>query len=193
MPVFRTVDDANKGSLKLEAVHQPLYDQNTIGTSAASYSFFGNPAGKNAFQTNLQTAGQLSWPKRFSVRALRQVAAPGSVKFTDYATYLSGSVFKLTVGEKTYLTIPAFLITSGTGLRAQLVTGAAAPLAPANGQTYVNHGHEDQRSLFTLIHSVYIPPVQNFGVTLDVLTGAAPATAFSLHLFLEGELLREIQ
>lgn len=39
----------------------------------------------------------------------------------------------------------------------------------------------------------YLPPVQNFSVTLDVGAGAAPANAFNLHIFLEGELLREIQ
>lgn len=56
MPVFRTVTDAQQGEIKLEAIHQPLYDQATI-SAAGTYSFFQNPAGRSRFATNLTTAG----------------------------------------------------------------------------------------------------------------------------------------
>lgn len=194
MPVFRTVKDAQKGAIKLEAIHQPIYDSNTIST-ANDYTFFasGLTGGKTLYDTNLPTAANLSWPKRFSVRAIRQVAAPGVALFTDFAAYLGKAIFNLTVGEKKYLVCPAFLITAGTGLESAFVTGAAAPLAPANGQTYFNHGRPDQRSLFGLIHPVYIPPVQVFNVVITVLSSYTAATSFKLHVFLEGELLREVQ
>lgn len=192
MPVFRTVKDARTGNVRLEAIHQPLFDSASI-TASATISFFQNPAGRPAIETNLPTAGQLSWPKRFSIRALRQVAAPGLTLFTDFASFLSKASYKVIVGEKQYLSIPAFLLTAGTGLESVFVTGAAAPTAPANGQTYSNHGRPEQRNIYSLLHSIYIPPVQNFSVTLDIASGFTAATAFRLWLFLEGELLREIQ
>lgn len=192
MPVFRTVKDARTGNVRLEAIHQPLFDSASI-TASATISFFQNPAGRPAIETNLPTAGQLSWPKRFSIRALRQVAAPGLTLFTDFASFLSKASYKVVVGEKQYLSIPAFLLTAGTGLEAPFVTGAAAPVAPATGQTYVNHGRPEQRNIYSLLHSIYIPPVQNFSVTLDIASGFTAGTAFRLWLFLEGELLREIQ
>jgi hypothetical protein len=192
MPVFRTVKDARTGNVRLEAIHQPLFDSASI-TGSATISFFQNPAGRPAIETNLPTAGQLSWPKRFSIRALRQVAAPGLTLFTDFANFLAKASYKVIVGEKQYLSIPAFLLTAGTGIEEVLVTGAAAPILPANGQTYVNHGRPEQRNIYSLLHSIYIPPVQNFSVTLDIASSYTAATAFRLWLFLEGELLREIQ
>jgi hypothetical protein len=191
MPVFRTVTDAQQGEIKLEAIHQPLYDSVTIN-AAGQYSFFQNPAGRSRFATNLSTAGQLSWPKRFSIRALRQVPAFTALA-TSILTYLTDSTITVTVGEKDYLVLPAFIVTAGTGLEVQLVTGAAAPAAPANGQNYANLGRPNQQNIYSLIHSIYLPPVQNFNVAINVGAGAAPATPFGLHLFLEGELLREIQ
>jgi hypothetical protein len=131
--------------------------------------------------------------ERFSVRALRQVASPGKTLFTDFANFLAAAQYTVRVGEKTYLQAPAFLLTAGTGLEAQFITGAAAPTAPANGQSYVNHGRPEQRNIYSLLHSIYIPPVQNFAVTLDIASGFTATVTFTLWLFLEGELLREIQ
>ncbi len=191
MPVFRTVTDAQQGEIKLEAIHQPLYDSANI-SAAGRVSFFQNPAGRSRFATNLSTAGQLSWPKRFSIRALRQVPAFNTIA-TDLQTYFTDSLLTITVGEKDYLVLPAFLVTAGTGLELNFLTGAAAPAAPATGETYATVGRPNQQNIYSLIHSIYLPPVQNFSVTLDVGAGAAPANAFDLHIFLEGELLREIQ
>lgn len=192
MPVFRTVKDARQGSVRLEAIHQPLYDSASI-TASATVSFFQNPAGRPPIQTNLTTAGQLSWPKRFSIRALRQVAAPGIAIYTDFAQFLARATYLVRVGEKNYLQIPAFLLTAGTGIEVAFVTGAAAPTAPATGQNFFNHGWPEQRNIYSLLHSIYIPPVQNFQVTLDIASGFTAVVAFTLWLFLEGELLREIQ
>lgn len=97
----------------------------------------------------------------------------------------------MTVGEKDYLILPAFLITAGVGLEAQFLTGAAAPVAPAAGQTYATNGRPNQQNIYSLIHSIYLPPVQNFNVQLEV--GTAIGTDVDVHLFLEGEYLREIQ
>ncbi|NEN87974.1 MAG: hypothetical protein F6K48_03230 [Okeania sp. SIO3H1] len=189
MPVFRTVTDAQQGEIKLEAIHQPLYDQATIN-GAATYSYFQNPAGRGRFATNLTTAGQLSWPKRFSIRALRQVPAFTALA-SELQTLFSNTVLRVTVGEKDYLILPAFLITAGVGLEVQFVTGAAAPAAPATGENYVTNGRPNQQNIYSLIHSIYLPPVQNFNVQLEV--GTAVGSDVPVHLFLEGEYLREIQ
>lgn len=191
MPVFRTVTDAQQGEIKLEAVHQPLYDSSAV-TAAGRITFFQNPAGRSRFATNLQTAGQLSWPKRFSIRALRQVPAFDTV-LTDLQAFFSDSLYTITVGDKPYLELPAFIITAGTGLEAQFLTGTAAPAAPATGETYATVGRPNQQNIYSLIHSIYLPPVQNFSVSLDIGAAAAPSNPFVLHVFLEGELLREIQ
>jgi len=189
MPVFRTVSDANQGEIKLEAIHQPLYDSQAIAV-AGTVSYFQNPAGRGKLLTNVSTAGQLSWPKRFSVKAIRQVPAFTAI-FTDLQTLLTTTLFTLDVGEKNYLTLPLFILTAGVGLEAQFLTGLAAPAAPATGQTYGTVGRPEQRNIYSLIHSVYIPPVQNFNVQLTV--GTAGASSVTIYIFLEGELLREIQ
>ena len=192
MPVFRTVTDAQSGEIKLEAIHQPLYDAATIN-AAGIYSFFQNPAGRSQLLTNVQTAGQLSWPKRFSIKAFRAVPSFSALA-TDLLSYFDNSVFRMNVGEKNYLVIPAMMITPGVGLEIQLLTGAAAPLTPANGQNYARHGRPEQRNIYSLIHSIYIPPVQNFVASIEVAsTVSLSVSGFRLTVFLEGELLREIQ
>ncbi len=191
MPVFRTVTDAQSGEIKLEAVHQPLYDNAAI-TGAGVYSFFQNPAGRSQLLTNVTTAGQLSWPKRFSIKALRCVPSFNATA-TNLLSYFDNSIFRMVVGEKNYLTVPALMITPGVGLEIQLLTGAAAPLTPANGQNYARHGRPEHRNIYSLIHSVYIPPVQNFVVSLEVLSTVSITGTISMWTFLEGELLREIQ
>lgn len=193
MPVFRTVTDAQQGEIKLEAIHQPLYDSGTVSSAAAAtISFFQNPAGRSRYNVNLPTTGQLAWPKRFSIRALRQVPAFDTIA-TDLQTYFNGSLLVVTVGEKDYLVLPAFLVTAGTGLELQFLTGAAAPAAPATGETYATLGRPNQQNIYSLIHSIYIPPVQNFNVSLTVDGNGVPANDFNVHIFLEGEFLREVQ
>lgn len=191
MPVFRTVKDQQKGSIRLEAIHQPLYDRATI-TAAGVLSFFQNPAGRSLLETNVTTAGQLSWPKRFSIKAIRQVPAAITL-FVDLQSYVDNTFMTITVGEKSYLNLPAIVVTAGCGIVNEFLTGLAAPAAPATGQSYATLGRPNQQNIYSLIHSIFLPPVQNFSVALNVGSGVSIGTAFTLHLFLEGELLREIQ
>ncbi len=191
MPVFRTVKDARQGSIRLEAIHQPLYDSVTITASTTNQLFSTGSNNRTVLQTNLQTAGQLSWPKRFSIRALRQVLGYASqALYSDCIIYLQRTFYKVVVGEKNYLTIPAFILTAGTGLEAQASTPKIATTA---GAIYANLGRPEQRNIYSLLHSIYLPPVQNFFVTQALATGATITSGLVVHLFLEGELLREIQ
>jgi hypothetical protein len=191
MPVFRTVKDARSGSIRLEAIHQPMYDSVNITAASSNQLFTLGNNNRSALLTNLQTAGQLSWPKRFSIRALRQVCgfAVQSL-YSDLIIYLTRSYYKVTIGEKNYLTIPAFILTAGTGVEQQTVIAAVALTAST---VYGNHGRPEQRNIYSLLHSIYIPPVQNFSVTLECESGCTITAGLRVHLFLEGELLREIQ
>jgi hypothetical protein len=192
MPVFRTVQDAQSGEIRLEALHQPLYDAQTI-TTTTDYSYFQNPAGRSALLTNVPTAGQLSWPKRFSIKAIRLVPNFGTI-LADLVSFYANSVFRLKVGEKDYLQIPAFMLTPGVGLETQNTWDAQICCATNAGTVYANNGRPDHHNIYGLIHPVYVPPVQNFSVTVTPLAGATFTTAgFRLWCFLEGELLREIQ
>lgn len=191
MPVFRTVTDAQSGEIKLEAIHQPIYDSASI-TAAGIFSFFQNPAGRSQLLTNVTTAGQLSWPKRFSIKAFR-VCPAFNILATDLFSYFNNTIFRQIVGEKQYLVVPAMMITPGVGLTLNLLTGAAAPLTPANGQNYGTHGWPEHRNIYALIHSIYIPPVQNFVTSLEVGSGVSLSTGGIFWVYLEGELLREIQ
>jgi hypothetical protein len=190
MPVFRTVKDARSGSIRLEAIHQPLYDSvllaTTLQTSATLFSLGNN--GRSALYTNLQTAGQLSWPKRFSIRALRQVLGFNSATYANVAVFWGAAFYQLQVGEKVYLTIPAFILTAGGGLSQQTLVPATAGTAVINCET----GWPDQRNIYSLLHSIYLPPVQNFFLAMTTAGGTLSAATYT-HIFLEGELLREIQ
>lgn len=195
MPVFRTVQDAQSGDIKLEAIHQPLYDKKTISAAGETQFFQGTTTG-GFLGTNLATQGQLSWPKRFSIKAMRLVASLGSAA-ADQASILNNTVFSVSVGEKNYFRAPAFLITPGLGLEVSCVPAAVSSpnTAPNAAVCYANNGRPDHHNIYSLIHSVYIPPVQNFSVSLDVKTYSLPSGASNIDywIFLEGELLREIQ
>ena len=195
MPVFRTVQDAQSGDIKLEAIHQPLYDKKTISAAGETQYFQGTTTG-GFLGTNLATQGQLSWPKRFSIKAFRLVASLGTAA-ADLASLLNNTVFSVNVGEKNYFRSPAFLITPGLGLEVSCVPAAVASAntVPAAAVCYANNGRPDHHNIYSLIHPVYLPPVQNFAVSLDVKTFSLPSGASSVDfwVFLEGELLREIQ
>ncbi len=192
MPVFRQASDAAQGDVKLEAITQPLYDNQSIATGAQSVSFFSGAAGRSRLFTNVETANQLTWPKRFSVKAFRCVPAPDTLA-TDLLKFYTQGYSTLVVGEKKYFEAPNFIITPGVGLEVAFVTGAAAPVAPAAGQSYGHNGRPDHRNLYVLQHAIWIPSVQNFRFNIDTTGSYTPSASISTWIFLEGEYFREIQ
>lgn len=193
MPVFRNVSDAQSGDIKLEAIHQPLYDRKSL-TAAGETKYFQGTTTGGYLGTNLSTQGQLSWPKRFSIKAFRLVPSLGT-DVTDQASILNNTVFAVNVGEKNYFRSPAFLITPGLGLEVSCTPVGVSSTGTANANCYANNGRPDHHNIYSLIHPIFIPPVQNFEVSLDVKTFTLPSGAQSVTywVFLEGELLREIQ
>ena len=193
MPLYREASDAAQGDVKLEAITQPLYDNQTIATGAQSVQFFTSGSnGRSRLFTNVETAGTLSWPKRFNVKAFRFVPAPNGADSGIISLYVNG-YSTLVVGEKKYFEAPNFLITPGVGLEVALQTGAAAPAAPANSVNLVHNGRPDHRNLYVLQHPVWIPSVQNFRYQIDTNASFTTAASISAWVFLEGEFFREIQ
>lgn len=192
MPVYRQADDAAQGDVKLEAITQPLYDNQTIATGASTTSFFQNPSGRSRLFTNLETAGALTWPKRFSVKAFRVCPSFASVG-QDLQSFYSNGSFTFRVGEKDYFVAPLFILTPGCGLEVFLITGAAAPAAPANSINTAHNGRPEHRNIYILQHAVWLPSVQNFRAVIDMASTFSASTSQSIWVFLEGELFREIQ
>lgn len=192
MPVFRQASDAAQGDVKLEAITQPLYDQATIATGASVTAFFQNPNGRSRLFTNLESAGSLTWPKRYSVKAFRLVANPAGDAEATIAFYSNGH-FTFRVGEKDYFVAPNHLLTPGVGYEIYTLTGAALPAAPANGVNYAHNGRPEHRNIYILQHTIWIPSVQNFRAVVDMASTYSAGTNLDVWVYLEGEMFREIQ
>lgn len=192
MPVYRQASDAAQGDVKLEAITQPLYDNQSIATGASTVSFFQAPGGRSYTFTNLETAGALTWPKRFSVKAFRLVPSYASAAQDLQSFYCNGN-FVFRVGEKNYFVTPLFLLTPGVGLEVATILGAAVPIAPANSINTAHNGWAEHRNIYILQHAVWLPSVQNFRAIVSMEATFVASATLSVWCMLEGELFREIQ
>jgi len=192
MPVYRQADDAATGDVKLEAITQPLYDEQAIVTGGSTTSFFQAPGGRSRLFTNLESAGTLTWPKRYSIKAFRIVPSPATLAQNVVAFYANGH-FTLRVGEKDYFVAPLHLITPGCGMLVWNLIGAAAPAAPANGVNYATNGEANHRNIYILQHPIWLPSVQNFRGIIDMAATFTTTATIDVWVYLEGELFREIQ
>jgi hypothetical protein len=192
MPVYRQADDAAQGDVKLEAITQPLYDEQSIVTGGSTTSFFQAPGGRSRLFTNLESAGTLTWPKRYSIKAFRIVPSPATRAENIMAFYASG-YFTFRVGEKDYFVAPLHLITPGCGLLVWNILGAAAATAPATGFNVATNGEANHRNIYILQHPVWLPSVQNFRGIIDMAATFTTSATMDVWVYLEGELFREIQ
>lgn len=192
MPIFRQASDAAQGDVKLEAITQPYYDEQTIATGASTTSFFQNPSGRSRFFTNMESAGSLTWPKRYSVKAFRIVPSPSTRAENIQAFYANGT-FTFRVGEKDYFVSPTHLITPGCGLLVWNILGAAGALAPANNLNVATNGEANHRNIYILQHAVWLPSVQNFRAVIEMQATFSTSASIDTWVYLEGELFREIQ
>lgn len=192
MPVYRQSSDAAAGDVRLEAITQPLYDSATIATGASTTVLFQNPIGRSRLFTNLESAGSLTWPKRYSIKAFRLIPNPAGVA-ADVVNFHANGHFIFRVGEKDYFTVPNFMLTPGVGYEAYNVTGAALPAAPANDIVVAHNGRADHRNIYVLQHSIWLPSVQNFRAQIDQAATYTATANLLVWVVLEGELFREIQ
>ena len=192
MPVYRQADDAATGDVKLEAITQPYYDNATIATGGSTTSFFQQPNGRATLFTNLESAGTLTWPKRYSIKAFRIVPSTASLA-QDLVNFYANGTFTFRVGEKNYFVSPVVLITPGVGLLVWNILGAAAPLTPANGSNVATNGESNHRNIYILQHPIWLPSVQNFRGVIDMAASFTTSASLSIWMYIEGELFREIQ
>jgi len=195
MPIFRQASDAAAGDVKLEAITQPLYDQATIAPGASTTAFFQNPAGRSRLFTNLESAGSLTWPKRYSTKAFRLIPNPSGDAEAVLEFHSEGH-FVFRVGEKDYFVVPNFILTPGVGYEVAQITGNAAPAAPANTINFAHNGRPEHRNIYILQHSIWLPSVQNFRAVIEMAAtyaGGSGGVNLDVYVALEGELFREIQ
>jgi hypothetical protein len=192
MPVFRQASDAAAGDVKLEQITQPLYDQASIASGASTNVFFMNPAGRSRLFTNMESAGSLAWPKRYSVKAFRLIPNPAGVA-TDVVNFHANGHFTMRVGEKDYFVAPNFLLTPGVGYEVGTITGAAAPAAPANSVVVAHNGRPDHKNIYILQSEIWIPSVQNFRITIEQASTYSATGSLSVWVVMEGIYYREIQ
>lgn len=95
--LFVSIPDARIGAIKLECIWQPLWDTQSLSQGAVR--FFQNPAGRDESQTNLQTAGALTWPKRYIVWELEVMLGHPYPALNDL-------VMRMTIGEKRHFAMP---------------------------------------------------------------------------------------
>lgn len=195
-----TLDDKD---VRLEVIDQPLYDAQTVVNpcflsrrereqafrkDGIQVVFFQTPGGRHLSEVNVQTAGQLSWPKRFYIRGIAfSFDRPLAPKQVDemYAT--------LTIGEKNYLTLPL----AEFHYRQDNIDGERAMFRHIIGKTY-NVAEEEmlanyngpKKGFKSPAASIYIPPVQNFTVKLTM--GKTIGGEMEVRCRLDGLLAREI-
>lgn len=124
----------------LETIWQPLYDTAPVTPGGGSWVFFQNPGGRGSEFTNLESAGQLTWPRRFTAWEIdfQFSHPPEELGLIGRATQHS-AVVTMSIGEKRHFQMPLISLynPSPTKYRAAL----CSPL--------------------------YIPPVQHFMVRLE--------------------------
>lgn len=197
-------DSLSDKDLRLEVIDQPLYDTQTVinpcflsrrEREAAfrrdfiEVQFFQDPGGRYLSETNVQTAGQLSWPKRFFIRGISLTFdRPLDPKQVDEMHV------GISIGEKNYLSLPL----AECHDRQDNIDGERASFRHVIGKQY-NEAEEQalanyngpKKEFAPPAASIQIPPVQNFTVRLTMGKSIGGETEVRCKLL--GLLAREIQ
>ena len=179
-----------------EIVTQPLYDAETIATSATSAIFFDGTNAANPLYSNVPQNGQLANPKFFRVGGVRLVPDAAIIvsgnldtyvnTVEDYTRILYQGYYTFTIGQlKPYLTVPNFFLPAGVGLY------GSNSAATAYGYT-LSSGNPIFSNFFRLRYWINIPPMQTFGATCTFPTALTINTTRRLWNFLDGEFGREV-
>lgn len=154
---------------KCECTRFALYD---TGCLRDEVEFFQNPGGRPLSKTNVQTAGQLSWPKQFFVqRVLINTPVAG--------------VLRLNIDEKSYLTLSTDIMDQVEGRYTYRVSDDIA--LPSDEKPLPL---SDLANLaFPAIH---IPALAHFKVTFEAAY-ADPNDEREVVVSFDGLLVREIQ
>lgn len=192
----------------IEPIVQSLYSSVLIiaAAPAAQLQFFQTTqgaVGQNPVFNNAELAGTLANPKIFVIRGMRLHVAQNvavtdagntMVNFVALLQIIESYWYRLQVGTKEYLRVPAFYLASGLGAWLQ----NAAQGAAAGGVTFYTGtiGVPSHDAYFKVNRRpIVIPPQQSFvaelnlGPALAALTGGVDRRVWN---FLEGDLGREV-
>lgn len=192
----------------IEPIVQPLYSSVLIiaAAPAAQLQFFQTTqgaVGQNPVFNNAELAGTLANPKIFVIRGMRLHVAQNvavtdagntMVNFVALLQIIESYWYRLQVGTKEYLRVPAFYLASGLGAWLE----SSAQGAAAGGVTFYTAtiGVPSHDSYFKVgRRPIVIPPQQSFsaelnlGPALAALTGGVDRRVWN---FLEGDLGREV-
>jgi hypothetical protein len=186
----------------LEPIWQPLYSSAVLtgATPETKLSFFPVPAASqnDPVLANL-SINQLSNPKMFTIEGFRLhiaqkhvlYAANANVVWDDVVAIIEQYWYRVFVGAKEYLRVPAFWVPSGIGLTGCVDVGSAAAYAAIATQG-VTH-HENYAKIKRL--PITIPPQQQFECDLNALAAGVAAISANRRIwtFWEGRLGREVQ
>lgn len=152
---------------------------------------------------NMEVAFQLAAPKAYLIRSIRffikqrpRVVTPGTQPavqtgaLDNVSQLINTGVFTLTVGSKSYVMTPLWMITAGAGATGAMAIAATAAAYADVGQ----NGTPDQRSVYSLSKPLFLAPQINFSAVAQwpaALTLAGGNT--DLCFLFDGDLVRPIQ
>lgn len=185
---------------KWEAVNEPLYDFQSIGTSVTgSYRFFSNPVGnssKTLEDTNMVLSGQLPSGNKFQVRAIEVLLFPGvnpsvatgapaaSDFVNDVWKIQKAGYLTLTILAKPYLQagpVGQFPATKRLDVSAALADSTTAGATQFSSVAYASMGGGQFQ-----LTPVDLLPNMNFDVTLTFPTAITLSAAARIGVVLRG-------
>ncbi len=192
----------------LETIGAVLYDTVTYTSGATTALQVFNATRATPDLSNMETAGQLPYPKSFLVRAVRFYVKqlprsqdqPGNGNVAagaldNVAELINTGVFTLTIGAKPYFQAPLWALPSGGGAFGILGLTNIAAGSPIVG-TYVDYGGvgvPDARAVYTLTKPILIGPQINFVGELVWPAAVTLTGNLTITVCLDGDLTRPVQ
>lgn len=171
-----------------ETLTQPLYDSTTIANGAiGTVTFFQDITGKNVFQTSMLANAILPYPRQFLVQGISVNPDPATT-IADMQAILGGAALQFFIGDKEYLTCPAFFAPGGTGVSGFADTTAAVSIQQAN-----NGWEHPNARLCLKPPGQLLQSQENFKAVLQIPTALALVATRRVWIFLWGLQLRAVQ
>lgn len=176
-----------------ETVDYTFYSRNSIpSATVANYSYF-TAAGTDPLVSNFEGAGQMPAGQAFHVRTIRVIIRPQSPVLDVINLMSYGSLLFTKENAKKYAYAPLWAFPSGVGITSETVTGAAAPLAPANGLSRGNNGIPSLGNVYMFAMPVILYPQQPFNITIAIGSTSCVLTATTdVYVAMDGVLERNI-
>lgn len=184
------------GQAVLEPIIQPIYDRVTVLAAGPNvqHRFFQNLAGKNErdFFSQITGGGQLSAPKLAVIYGLRlvfseNVAVDANI-LADLRLLLYNAWYRLRIGVKNYVEVPAHYLPGGVGtagFAATTVAGTSFQSAVSGVPAFFSRFSIEKRR-------IAIPPQQAFFGELNGVNIVAMGSNRDVWNYLDGEFGQEV-